>query len=128
MWNCFWRSYLPRLWLDPFRARYSGPLRYRPREECRSFVRERERQHQEHIDAANDETKNNAERETPPEHPPALPVSTHRLWPCELVRRAQPRGELPVHLCWSGEPDFHVPVIRRRLLAFLDSPATDVAC
>ena len=51
-----------------------------------------------------------------------------RLWSCEFVRSAQPGGELPVHLCWSGEPDFHVPAIRGRLLAFLDSRAPDVAC
>src|SRR4029450_8533679 len=64
----------------------------------------------------------------PTSDPPALSVSAHRLWSCEFVRSAQPRGELPVHLCWSGEPDFHVPAIRGRLLAFLDSRSTDVAC
>src|SRR4030095_11685560 len=64
----------------------------------------------------------------PTGYPPALSVSAGRLWSCEFVRSAQPRGELPVHLRWSGEPDFHVPAIRGRLLAFLDSRATDVAC
>jgi hypothetical protein len=46
----------------------------------------------------------------------------------KFVRSAQPRHELPVDLCWSGEPDFHVPAIRGRRLAFLDPRATDVAC
>src|SRR4029450_11399696 len=64
----------------------------------------------------------------PTSDPPALSVSAHRLRSCEFVRRARPRCELPVDLCWSGEPDFHVPAIRGRLLAFLDSAATDVAC
>ena len=91
-------------------------------------VRERERQHHEHIEDANGEAKNNAERETPRERPSRLSVSAHRLWSCEFIRSAQPRHELPVDLCWSGEPDFHVPAIRGRLLAFLDPRATDVAC
>src|SRR4029453_2982650 len=56
----------------------------------------------------------------PTSDPPRLFVSAHRLWSCGFVRSGQPRGELPVDLCWSGEPDFHVPAIRGRLLAFLD--------
>src|SRR4030095_16429965 len=63
----------------------------------------------------------------PTSDPPALSVSAYRLWSCEFVRSAQPRRELPVDLCWSGEPDFHVPAIRGRLLAFLDPRATDIA-
>src|SRR5581483_453231 len=42
-------------------------------EECRSLVRKRERQHQKHIDHANDKTKDDSERETSHERPSIAP-------------------------------------------------------